>query len=161
MEEIVKEIMLYHRLGIVCLAGMILAVAVSVYSYQKMNMKNVLEYFWRKRRRYLTKGLLLVGIVMVCGRSIPVAASQIDGSTEEVEQPEEQPDDICPVLEVTYKDEKGQVLVLNEERNELLPYYNPAKEVTVEFKVTEEFPDEEKSFIKIISKDRNGNLLKE
>ena len=45
MEEIVKEIMLYHRLGISCLAGMILAVAVSVYSYQKMNMKNVLEYF--------------------------------------------------------------------------------------------------------------------
>lgn len=161
MEEIVKEIMLYHRLGIVCLAGMILAVAVSVYSYQKMNMKNVLEYFGRKRRRYLTKSLLLVGIVMVCGRSIPAAASQIDGTTEEVEQPEEQPDDICPVLEVTYTDEKGQVLVLNEERNELLPYYNPAKEVTVEFKVTEEFPDEEKSFIKIISKDRKGNLLKE
>ena len=160
MEEIVKEIMLYHRLGISCLAGMILAVAVSVYSYQKMNMKNVLEYFWRKRRRYLTKSLLLVGIVMVCGRSIPAAASQIDGTTEEVEQPEEQTDDICPVLEVTYKDEKGQLLILNEERNELLPYYNPAKEVTVEFKVTEEFPDEEKSFIKIISKDRNLKWLR-
>lgn len=156
MEEIVKQMMIYRRLGIGCLVGMILAFMVTVYCYKKMNMKDVLDYF--KRKRKLLKKLFLLWIVLVFGMSMPVMATQMEGVTEEDMEPK---DDEPPMMEISYHDVEGRELVLNEDGSKLLPYYNPAKEILAEFHVTEQFLDEERSSIKIISRDRKGNLLKE
>lgn len=164
MDEIMKEMMLYHRISIVCLVGVLITVIVTIYSYQKMHIRAVLEYFWRKRKKSIIKGFLFLWVLTSCSISLPVIAAQMEEDAEhpDVEQPEEEErDNIAPVLEVTYKDENGQILFFNEEGTQLLPYYNPAKEIFAEFKVTEEFLDDEKSVIKVISKDREGNILKE
>ena len=157
MEEVLKQIMLYRRLGIVCLLGMAIALAVTIYSYRKMNMKAVLDYFRRKRKSL--KNLILLWIILAYGISMPVMAVQMEGVTEEEDM--EQKDDMAPILEVTYTDVNGQALVSNEDGSELVPYYNPAKEILAEFRVTEQFLDEENSRIKILSRDRKENLLKE
>ena len=163
MGEITQEMMIYHRLSIICLMGMILTGVIAIYSYRKMNMKAVLGYFWRKRKGRIVKSVLLSGILLGCSLSFPAMAVQLNETTEDgVEQPkEEETDEIAPILEVIYTNENGQFLISNEEGTELFPYYNPAKEIVTEFKVTEEFLDEEKSVIKVVSKDRAGNFLKE
>lgn len=161
MDEIMKEMMLYHRISIACLAGMLITVIITIYSYKKMNMRSVLEYFCRKRKTI--RNMFLLGIFIVLSVSMPVMATQMDVIPEEdtEQSEEEQPDDIPPLLEVIYTDENGQSLISNETGNQLLPYYNPAKEITAEFRVKEEFLDEVNSVIKIVSKDRMGKLLKE
>ena len=156
MDEIMKEMMLYHRISIVCLVGVLITVIVTIYSYQKMHMRAVLEYFWRKRKKNMIKGMVFLWMLTSCSISLPVMAAEVDERDERDER-----DEIPPLLEVIYTDENGQPIISNEEDTELLPYYNPAKEIFAVLKVTEDDLDEADSVIKIISKDKAGNLLKE
>ena len=51
MEEILKQITWYHGLSIACLAGFILCLILLVIIYKKLGMRNVLDYFHRKRNQ--------------------------------------------------------------------------------------------------------------
>lgn len=278
MEEIMKQIALYHRLSVLCIVGMLICVGISAFIYKKLNIRAVLSYFKRNRKKSYFLLMLMIWGVLGYGLSMPVLAVQIE---EELpgELPEE-PADMSPVLEefsvysqdeereftaegvqikisirdeqdtfdetkvvleyriagqelweqlpgeeqlwnnpeedvftadclfegdgtfqdlyefrvsytdsagnemvpdenisaepkrividqvapvyvAVYTDEKGETLIFEENSNAVSPYYNAAKEVVLDFQVTESYLDEEKTTVKIISSDRKGNILKE
>lgn len=68
-------------------------------------------------------------------------------------------DKVSPAFEAMFFSETGEELKLNEEGSSLDPYYNAAKKVGLNFKVTEENLDTEKTTIKVEALDRNGSAL--
>ncbi len=157
MEEIMKQMMLYRRLSIVCLVGMIFCIVVAVYIYRKTDIREVLGYFWRNRKRKMLWLTVLICGMLSSSASLQVFAAQTEENITEEPVVDAQP----PTYEAVYADENGQPIALKEETNEFLLYYNAAKEITFTLKVEDEFLDEENTTVKIVSSDRQGNLLKE
>ena len=141
MEGIMEKIAWYHRLGMLCMVGVILCAEITLIVYKKMNIREVLAFFkrnktWKKRAFF----------AMLCGllsfqMEIPVRAVQMDSKIE----PEEVVD-LAPVLEdfMFYpgNEEEGNELTTEEE----LVFYAKSLEDEADVKIFVQIRDEQKNF---------------
>lgn len=141
MEGIMEKIAGYHRLGMLCMVGVILCAEITLIVYKKMNIREVLAFFkrnktWKKRAFF----------AMLCGllsfqMEIPVRAVQMDSKIE----PEEVVD-LAPVLEdfMFYpgNEEEGNELTTEEE----LVFYAKSLEDEADVKIFVQIRDEQKNF---------------
>ena len=77
MEEILKQITWYHGLSIASLAGFILCLILLVIIYKKLGMRNVLDYFHRKRKKNFLFMTLITCGVLYCIMSMRVCAAEL------------------------------------------------------------------------------------
>ena len=66
-----------------------------------------------------------------------------------------------PSYEAVYKDEMGKLISFSEDGLEIVPYYNAAKEVVMDFEVKESYLDLKNTKMKITATDFKGNVIAE
>ena len=77
MEAMLKQITWYHGLSIACLAGFILCLILLVILYKKLGMRNVLDYFHRKRKKNFLFMTLITCGVLCCIMAMRVCAAEL------------------------------------------------------------------------------------
>ena len=70
-------------------------------------------------------------------------------------------DDMPPSYEAVYKDEMGKLVSFSEDGLEIVPYYNAAKEIVMDFEVKESYLDLKNTKMKITATDLKGNVIAE
>lgn len=90
MDEIMKQMLFYHRLSLLCLTGMLIFMGITAILYKKENMKTVLEYFWRNRKKKMVWIIFLLCTLFAAGGAMQTEAEEVTKS-EESEGPEVTP----------------------------------------------------------------------
>ena len=86
MEEIIGQIEKYHQLSIWCFAGMILCGLITWLMYRKKNIREMIGYYRRKRKRKKLWSIVWISILFSCIPGVFVYATEI-------------PEDLPPILE--------------------------------------------------------------
>ena len=97
MEEIIGQIEKYHQLSICCLAGMILCGLITWLMYRKMNIREVIGYYRRKRKRKKLGMIVWISVLCSCIPGMFTYATEIS-------------EDLPPILERFYIGTEDQLV---------------------------------------------------
>lgn len=164
MEEIINQLATLHQLCVICIVGMLISGAVTFLMFQKMKIREVLQFFKRHGRN---KHLLLV--LCVCGGMMFGLCADASMNESEGES------SILNVFEITSESEDTED-VIPEDEKVVIDHVAPRLEALYElenpgtsgewcergtWEITEPYLDFTKSKIMVSMMDRNGKLLAE